>query len=81
MILTIEDLLNALGDRFRELTWHKSRQEWTATGIKREDKDKPRKEWKSKQILRGGKTPNEALEKLLTYLLENNEHHNNKRMV
>ena len=31
--MTIEQLLGKLGDRFRELTWHKNSQEWTATGI------------------------------------------------
>jgi hypothetical protein len=61
----IEQLLNELGDNFRELVRHYSTNEWTAAGVPRVATGSKRKEWKPKAILRGGKTPNEALEKLL----------------
>ena len=66
---TLEELFDELGDRFRELTWHKKSNEWTATGIP-PNSGTLCTQWKRKRVLSGGNKPHEALEKLLIKLNE-----------
>ena len=68
--MRIQEIITELGDNFRELVRHYSSEEWTATAVPREFKGQPRKIWKPKTIMRGGKTPTEAMEKLLVAVKE-----------
>lgn len=52
----LSELIEACGDKFRTLTWHKSSLDWTATGF---PADKP-----TKTIMKSKKTPTEAIAKL-----------------
>lgn len=64
----LSELIKECGDGFRCLTWHYTSQEWTVTGITKEMRGKVAKEWKGKKIMVSGKTPEQAVEKLLSKL-------------
>ena len=62
--MKIEYYLDKLGAGFRELTRHYKSQEWSASAIPEQSRGEKRANWKPKQIMVSGKTPQDALEKL-----------------
>jgi hypothetical protein len=63
--MELEALLEILGIGFRELIQHRKSGEWTATALPKEVQLEKRKVWKNKVVMAEGKTPKEALEKLI----------------